>query len=221
VGSVPTETRLRGFGSRGVFAILVVFAGAIVGGPLLAAALVLVWARLSGTPFRALGFVRPKSWTLTIAGGAAFGIVFKLVMKAVVMPLLGAPAINAPYHYLAGNTAALPGMIATVLVGAAFAEEVFFRGYLFERLEALLGTSRGALAATLVVSATLFAAAHYGGQGVPGVEQAAVTGLVIGGVYAWRKEIWTPMVIHAAFDLTALALIYRDLEERVAHWIFR
>lgn len=218
---MPTEPRLRGFGPRGVFAILVVFAGAIVGGPLLAAALVLVWARLSGTPFRALGFVRPRNWTATLLGGSAFGVVLKLVMKALVMPLLGAPAINAPYHYLAGNTAALPLMIATVLVSAAFAEEVVFRGYLFERLGALLGTSRAALAATLLISAALFAAAHYGGQGLPGVEQAAVTGLVIGGVYAWRKELWTPMVVHAAFDLAALALIYGDLEERVAHWIFR
>ena len=218
---MPTEPRLRGFGPRGVFAILVVFAGAIVGGPLLAAALVLVWARLSGTPFRALGFVRPRNWTATLLGGSAFGVVLKLVMKALVMPLLGAPAINAPYHYLAGNTAALPLMIATVLVSAAFAEEVVFRGYLFERLGALLGTSRAALAATLLISAALFAAAHYGGQGLPGVEQAAVTGLVIGGVYTWRKELWTPMVVHAAFDLAALALIYGDLEERVAHWIFR
>ena len=215
-----TEPSLRGFGPLGVFAILVVLAGAFVGGPLLAAALVLVWARLSGMPFRSLGFVRPRSWTATILGGTAFGIVFKLVMKAMVMPLLGAPAMNEAYHYLAGNTAALPGMIATVLVSAAFAEEVFFRGYLFERLRALLGASRSALVATLLISSALFAAAHYGGQGFPGVEQAAVTGLVVGAVYAWRKELWTPMVVHAAFDLTALVLIYYDLEERVAHWIF-
>ncbi|TMA33009.1 MAG: CPBP family intramembrane metalloprotease, partial [Deltaproteobacteria bacterium] len=55
-------------------------------------------------------------------------------MKAVVMPLFGAPAINPAYHYLAGNTAALPGMILAVIFGAGFGEEIFFRGYLFERL---------------------------------------------------------------------------------------
>ena len=71
---MPTEPRLRGFGTRGVFAILVVFAGAIVGGPLLAAALVLVWARLSGTPFRALGFVRPRNWTATRQSARYFAI---------------------------------------------------------------------------------------------------------------------------------------------------
>jgi len=71
-----------------------------------------------------------------------------------------------------------------------------------------------------VISTALFSAAHYLGQGVPGVEQAAVTGLVIAVIYAWRREIWTPMVVHVAFDLTALVLIYFDLEETVAHWIF-
>jgi membrane protease YdiL (CAAX protease family) len=136
------------------------------------------------------------------------------------MPLLGAPAINEAYHYLTGNTAALPGMILTVLVGAGFAEEVFFRGYLFERIGALLGSGRAALLAKLVISTGLFAVAHYFVQGVPGVEQAAVTGLVIGSIFAWRREIWTCVVIHAAFDLTALVLIYLDLEEKVARLLF-
>jgi hypothetical protein len=52
--------------------------------------------------------VRPKSWLRSIAIGLVFGALFKLAMKAVVMPLLGAPAVNAPYHYLAGNAAGTP-----------------------------------------------------------------------------------------------------------------
>jgi len=28
------------------------------------------------------------------------------------------------------------------------------------------------------------------------------------------------MIAHAAFDLTALVLIYNDLETHVAHWVF-
>jgi membrane protease YdiL (CAAX protease family) len=52
----------------------------------------------------------------------------------------------------------------------------------------------------------LFAAAHYQNQGLPGVEQTAATGLVFGGVYAWRKRMWGVMVAHAAFDLMAVAL---------------
>jgi CAAX protease family protein len=211
--------RLQGFGALGLLAILVILAGSIAG-PVVAAALVLAWAGLAGIPLRALGFVPPRSWPLTLAGGALFGVVLKFAMKAIVMPLLGAPAVNAAYHYLAGNGAALPGIIVTILVSASFGEEVFFRGYLFERLGRLFGTGKAARAGTILLSAVLFALAHYRGQGLPGVEQAAVTGLVLGGIYAWRGEIGIVMVIHAAFDLTAVALIYWDLEEALAHVLF-
>jgi len=183
--------------------------------------LVLVWARLSHTPARTLGFTALSSWTATLVGGAAFGILLKLGLKAIVMPLLGAPAINMSYHYLSGNTAALPGTVATVVISAGIGEEVFFRGYLFERFGALLGPGKAALAATILMSAALFAMVHYQDQGLPGVQQAAVTGLVFGGIYAWRKQIWVVMVAHAAFDLTAVALIYWSWEAAVAHLLLR
>jgi membrane protease YdiL (CAAX protease family) len=112
-------------------------------------------------------------------------------------------------------------MVAMVLVSAGLREEVFFRGYLFERLGRLLGPGRVALAGAVLLSATLFALAHYWDQGLPGVEQAAVTGLVFGGIFAWRKQIWAVMVLHIAFDLTAVTLIYNNWEVKVAHLLFR
>jgi uncharacterized protein len=222
-GAAPTQDaaeRLRGFGSVGVLAIVAIIAGSLAG-PLVSAVLVLAWAQLSQTPLRALGLAAPRSWTATVAGGVLLGIAFKLSMKALVMPLLGAPPINTPYHYLAGNPAALPGMLAAVLVSAGFGEEVFFRGYVFERLGKLLGRGKVALTATLLLSAALFALAHYHDQRLPGVEQATVTGLVFGGIYAWRKQLWVVILAHAAFDLTAVALIYWGWEAPVAHLLVR
>jgi len=137
------------------------------------------------------------------------------------MPLLGAPVMNTPYHYLVGNTAALPWLIVTVLVGASFGEEVFFRGYLFERLGKLLGTRPLALCGTVMLSAALFALAHYHDQGVPGVEQALMTGLALGGLYAWCKQLWIPMMAHAGYDLAAIAIIYFDWERPVARLVFQ
>ncbi len=212
--------RLRGFGPVGLLAIFAIIAGSVAGPPV-SAVLVLAWAQLSQTPLRALGLAAPRSWTATGAVGVLFGIAFKLSMKALVMPLLGAPPINERYHYLAGNPAALPGMLAAVLVSAGFGEEVFFRGYVFERLGKLLGRGKVALTATILLSATLFALAHYQDQRLPGVEQAAVTGLVFGGIYAWRKQLWAVIIAHAAFDLTAIALIYWGWEGPVAHLLFR
>ena len=208
---------LRGFGPLGIAAILVILGGNFLFPPL-SALLVLAWAYASETPWPELGFVRPKSWTKSILIGIAFGALFKLVMKALVMPLLGAPPINARYHYLAGNTAALPGMVLTLIIVAGFGEETVYRGYMFERLGKLLGNARRAKLAIVLITTMLFAAAHYTDQGIPGVEQAVFTGLAFGGIYAVTGELFMLMVAHAAFDLVALALIYWNLEAKVLLW---
>lgn len=221
--AVPSDDRLaaqlRGFGPVGILAILGIVAGALVGPPI-SAALVLLWAWRSRTPWASLGLSRPKSWIQTAVVGIAFGIAFKFVMKAVVMPLMGADPINQAYHYLAGNTAALPGMILTVTLGAGFAEELFFRSYLFERSGKLFGSSAGTKAMIVLVTSILFGAGHYA-QGIAGVQQATVVGLVFGTIFAITGRIWMLMIAHAAFDLTAVAIIYLDLESDVAHLIFR
>jgi len=213
------SAQLRGFGPVGLLALLVILAGNLIVAPL-SAVFVLAWARLSQTPWRSLGFAPPRSWMRVCAGGLLLGVTLKLAMKAIVMPLLGAPAVNEHYHYLAGNTAALPWMLYAVIVGAGFGEETVFRGFLFERLRTLLGDSRVALVTTVLVTTAVFALAHYADQGVPGVEQAAVAGLVFATIYAITGRLWLPMIAHAAFDVTAVALIYWSWESAVAHLLF-
>ena len=219
-GNDRLARELRGFGPLGIAAALVIL---IIGNAYfipVAGLLVLMWARLSHTPWRELGFVRPRSWVVTVLVGIVFGGAFKLFMKAIVMPLLGADPINHPYHYLAGNTAALPYAIWMMIVSAGFGEEMVFRGFLFERLGKLLGSSKWAKAIIVVLTSALFGIAHYASQGLPGVQQAAVVGLVFGTIFAITRQIWLLMIAHAAFDLTALALIYWHLEERVAYFFF-
>lgn len=211
---------LRGFGPLGVLAFLVIILGNLVVVPL-SAVLVLVWARRSRTPWREIGYVRPASWTRTLAGGLTFGIALKLLMKMIVMPLLGADPINQAYHYLAGNRAALPGMLFALIVGAGFGEETVFRGYMFERLGKLLGPGVGAQTSIVLLTASWFGLAHYPEQGLAGAEQGAIVGLVFGTIFAVTGRIGMLMCAHAAFDLTALAIIYWDLETYVAHLVFK
>ena len=165
--------------------------------------------------------MRPRSWLRSIAIGLVFGALFKLAMKAVVMPLLGAPAVNASYHYLAGNAAALPFVLFVVIIGGGFGEETVYRGFLFERLGKLLGTSTRAKIAIVLITTAVFASGHWWDQGLAGVEQAVFTGLVFGGIYALRGQLFMLMVAHAAFDVVAVALIYWNLEPRIAHLFFR
>ena len=211
---------LRGFGPIGILAILVIAAGNFLFLPL-SAILVLAWARLSETPWREIGYVRPKSWVATIAIGIVFGIAFKLLMKAVVMPLLGADPINQAYHYLAGNTAALPWILYAVTIGAGFGEETVFRGYMFERLGKLFGAGAWVTPVIVVLSAAWFGLIHYPVQGIAGVQQATIFGLVFGTIFALTGQIWMLMIAHAAFDLTAVAIIYWNLENELARLIFK
>lgn len=211
--------RLRGFGPVGILAMLAILAGNLIMAPL-SAVLALAWVHRSRTPWRDIGYVRPKSWIGDAVLGIVFGSVLKLLMKAVVMPLLGADPINQTYHYLVGNTAALPGMIFAVTIGAGWGEETVFRGYLFERLGRLFGHGRGAKAAIVLLTAAVFGLAHYLEQGMAGVQQGMIVGLVFGAIYASAGRLWMLMWAHAAFDLTALAIIYWDLETDVARLIF-
>jgi membrane protease YdiL (CAAX protease family) len=216
----PIAAGLRGFGPLGILAFLVIILGNLVVVPL-SAVLVLAWVRRSRTPWPEIGYVRPPSWTRSLAVGIAFGSAFKLLMKVIVMPLLGADPINQAYHYLVGNRAALPGMLFAVIVGAGFGEETVFRGYMFERFGKLLGHGVGARASTVVLTAGWFGLVHYPEQGLAGAEQATIVGLVFGTIFAVTGRIWMLMCAHAAFDLTALAIIYCNLESEVAHLVFK
>jgi membrane protease YdiL (CAAX protease family) len=189
--------------------------------PLVLALGVLAWARATRKPRRELGLAPPSSWTRALLGGALLGALLKLVLKAVVLPLLGADPVNHAYHFLAGNPAALPGMIATIVLSAGFGEEILYRGYLFERSRTWFGSGRAATIATVAITALLFGLAHVFDQGWEGVRQGVITGLVFGALYARTRTLWAPIAAHVAFDLVAVAIIELGLETRIAHLFMR
>ena len=169
--------------------------------PIIGAVLVLLWAWRSGTPWKDIGYVRPKSWIGGLAVGVVLGVALKFLMKALVMPLLGADPQNQAYHYLAGNPSAIPAMLYAIFVGAGFGEETVFRGFFFGRGRKLIGWERPQKIAIVVVVAVLFGIGHYRGQGLAGAEQATIVGLLLGGIYTMTGELWMLMCAHVAFDL--------------------
>jgi uncharacterized protein len=211
---------LRGFGPLGILAILIVLSGNYLFIPL-SAIFALVWAWVSRTPWRDLGFVRSSNWARTIIIGIVFGVALKFAMKSIVMPLLGAPPVNQAFHYLAGNTAAIPWMLYLIIVGAGFGEEVIFRSWAFERLGKIFGSAVWAKALIVVLTAAWFAYEHYSFQGTPGVQQAALVGLIFGSIFAVTGRIIMLMIAHTAFDLAALAMIYWDFETAFAKFFFK
>jgi uncharacterized protein len=210
---------LRGFGVVGLAAILVILSGNLIQAPL-SAFLVIAWAYRSATPWRDIGYVQPGHWWRDALLGIAGGLALRLLMQAIVMPLLGHHPINQQFHYMVGNTAALPAVILFLLVVSGFGEETLFRGYLFERLRKLFGNSRSAIIAIVLLTSAFFGIAHYPEQGWVGVKQSTLTGLAFGTAFAITGRIWPIMWAHAAFNVLALTIIYLDLESEVSHLIF-
>ncbi len=112
-------------------------------------------------------------------------------------------------------------MVLAIIFGAGFGEETVYRGYLFERLGKLLGTGVAVKAFIVLLGAGLFALVHYPEQGLAGVQQAVITGLTFGTIFAVTGRLWTLMFAHAMFDLTSVAIIYFNLESIVAHFIYK
>ena len=211
---------LRGAGPIGIAGILATIVLPAFLGPLRAVG-PLLWAWRSRTPLAAFGLGRPRSWVATIALGVLLGGALKLLMKAVVMPLLGAPATNARFSVLEGNTALVVWMLFVVVFGAGLGEELTFRGFLFERLRHFFGSSGRAMAGLVLGTSLLFGLIHLPEQGLHGAEQATITGFLMGTIYARTGNLWLPIVTHAAFNVVAVFIIYWGLESRIAHAFFR
>ena len=218
--SEAAAAHTRGFTSGDVIALIVVLLSGNIVLPNLVmvpagAILVLAWTALTHASWREIGYVRPRNWPLSVFLAIAGGVALKVLLKSVVMPILGADAVNHAYHFLAGNRALLPNAILAMCV-VGFAEETVFRGFLFGQMGKLV-KSRTAIVA---ITSLLFGVAHYASQGVSGVEQAIITGAAFGTAYAIGGSIYPVMIAHAAFDLTALAMIYFDVEALFAHAVF-
>ena len=112
-------------------------------------------------------------------------------------------------------------MLFAMIVGAGFGEETLFRGYMFERLGKVFGPGAGSKATVVLITSVLFGLAHYSVQGLPGAQQGAIFGLVFGTIFAATGRLWMLMCAHASFDLTAYAIIFWDLESRMAHLVFK
>lgn len=216
---VGFREQLAGFGPVGIGAFAIIMLVSLLLAPI-GGLLIVLWAFLSRTPMRDVGLVKPKSWIADIVFGVALGIGLKFAMKAIVLPLLGAPAVNQAFHYLASDNRSAIVFAAYAIFGAGFGEEMIFRGFLFERSAKLFGSGTLQSILTLIVVTAVFALLHFK-QGLGGIENAAVTGLVVGAVYLSNGRRLLPlMVAHATFDLTALAMILLNLELPVSKLVF-
>ena len=92
-------------------------------------------------------------------------------------------------------------MITLVVLRAGVVEELFYRGYVIERLQAF-GLNRFVAAGIPLV---IFAAGHWTG-GAANILIALVLGAILAGFYLWHRDLVANMIGHFAVDFVAIVI---------------
>ena len=177
--------------------------GAVVVRELVVLALVglLLWLVRAGErlPLSSIGLKRQP-----VGSAILWSLAALLAFAAALFACLGLilPALGLTYGTSGGGPAVSMAVTALVVIRAGIAEEVFYRGYAIERIEALSGSST--LAA--VVSLLLFAGFHFS-QGIAGIIIALCIGAAATAIYLWRRNLVILIVAHFLTDFIPNVLI--------------
>ncbi|MFL6760805.1 CPBP family intramembrane glutamic endopeptidase [Sphingomonas sp.] len=176
--------------------------GAIVVRELAILALVaaLLWIVRSGErlPWSSIGLRRqPVGFAIlwTLAAIAAFAAALFLCLGLLL------PALGLTYGGQGGPAVSL-GVTTLVVMRAGLAEEVFYRGYAIERLEALSGSR----AVAAIVPLVLFAGFHFS-QGIAGVLIAFFVGSAATAIYLWKRNLAILIAAHFTVDFVPNVLL--------------
>jgi len=157
-----------------------------------------------------LGLSRPRSWTVTILLAVVTAVVGQLavsLLSPLVLSWWGTPDFSA-IGKLRGHPWALAKWLLVIWTGAAFGEEIVFRGFLIRRFADAYGNTRRAQASAIAVSAAFFGLAH-SYQGPSGAILAGVIALVYGTSYVQaRGNLWRTILAHGLYDSTAFILAF-------------
>ncbi len=82
-------------------------------------------------------------------------------------------------------------------------EEIFFRGFLFEKIEKFAG---GLI--SIAITSTLFGIAHMSYGKIFPALMPIVMGIVLGFIVYRTKNLYSALIAHVAFNLTSLSLAY-------------
>ena len=117
------------------------------------------------------------------------------------------PLIGLSYGSSSGPAVPI-GVSLLLYARAGIAEEVFYRGYAIERIEALTGNRAIAAAVPLLI----FAGSHFS-QGCAGILITFVIGAIATAIYLWKRNLLILIIAHFMVDFipnVLLPLIFGD-----------
>ena len=119
---------------------------------------------------------------------------------------------RARFGDLEGNTSLYFFWLA-ILWFAGPAEELYFRGFMIEKLQKALGKSRLSIALSVFIPAAIFGFGHMYYQGLRGFFTTGTIALTLGILFLlYKRNIWPLMIAHAAVNTLIFTLQYLGLE---------
>ncbi len=179
--------------------------------------ILVAWAslRLRHLRWRDVGLRRPDRWLPFIGLAVGIGIGYQALDIFAIAPLLQrltGQAINlSQFGILKGNLLVLIISLFITWTEAAFIEEMFFRGYLYNRLTDIFGTQRLGIIIALLGNAIIFGAGH-AYQGLTGVLDTFLAGVLLTLLYfLGKRNLWLPILTHGIIDTVGFLLIFAGL----------
>jgi len=175
---------------------------------------VLAWVslRLRGMRWKSIGLAWFRNWRISLLLGLAAGIGMSLLELLVTQPLLVRFTGKQPdlegFRQLTGNLWLFLLLVLLSWVQAGIGEEGVYRGYVMNRVADLGNRTRGSWIVSLILVSTLFGFAHTY-QGITGVIEAAVAGLLLGLLYLrCGRNLAVPIIAHGLSDTVDFLLIF-------------
>ncbi|HEV7777939.1 MAG TPA: type II CAAX endopeptidase family protein [Luteibacter sp.] len=157
--------------------------------------------RVERRPLSSIGFRRPGTKNVVI--GILAGVLITVTLGTMYLVILPALHLNDEVIATTNGSALMATpfwwrFISTIR--AAVSEEVLFRGYAMERIEALSGSR----VVALLVSCAVFTLAHVSAWGWSHELIVAVGGLAFSLLYLWRRNLWVNIIAHFIVDAVSV-----------------
>ena len=196
---------------------LIILALALLGGILFALPLLLLIA-LGYLGFRRIGMSKPASLSQLLVNSMLLAVCFYLASKTMLGP--AAKLIASHFGNAPGVTDGVDftdwrvylAYLGIAIFTAGFLEEILFRGYLLQRLEARLPLGAASLHVAFLISNVSFALWH-GHAGLDSVIFAFLMGSLISAVFLLiGRRLWPIIIAHALYDVMVISLRFFQID---------
>jgi uncharacterized protein len=179
------------------------------------AAVTLGWVHIRHRALRRLtGRARARAgeWLIGVGLGVASFFAVNVVLGVLLQVIAGLTGVDLPQpqpqvREAAADPALLPWLFLSAVIVAPVAEELFFRGLLFQALAKHLGKWRA-----VILSAVAFAAAHVVAEaswagGILVFLMVFPLGVFLAWLFERRGTLATPVAVHAAFNAATVGIL--------------